>query len=435
MRPAETAAWARRLCDRHEGIGGDGVLLYTLGAGHACACASSTPTAATARSPATACAAWPPSRPDARGALRRSTWCARRVGPRTVAVPSLGRRPLPRRTDLGPAILDSDEIPVALQPRAAARGRPSAGGRRAGTVRVTATSLGNPHCAVFLDAPADDALLATLGPALERHAFFPRRTNVEFVTVEARDRIRVRFWERGVGYTRASGTGAASAVVAAVVNGPHRPPGHASSATAERSRWSGRRAATSGRWARWRSSSRAGGSGPSPWSGHDRRRASPGVPAQLAGGSAELKKLGDRALERMDEVDLQFTPDPESNSPAVIVQHVAGNMISRWTDFLTTDGEKPDRNRDGEFVLAEIPTRSSCARAGRRAGSVCSTRWGRSRPADLDRTVTIRGETLSVMDAIHRQLTHYGQHVGQIVYIAKHRKWRTWESLSMPRKR
>ena len=87
------------------------------------------------------------------------------------------------------------------------------------TVHVTATSLGNPHCAVFLDAPADDALLYRLGPLLERHPFFPRSTNVEFVTVASRSELRVRFWERGVGYTRASGTGSASAAVAAIVKG------------------------------------------------------------------------------------------------------------------------------------------------------------------------------------------------------------------------
>ena len=149
---------------------------------------------------------------------------------------------------------------------------------------------------------------------------------------------------------------------------------------------------------------------------------------------AELKKLGDRALERMDDVDLQYAPDPESNSPAVIVQHVVGNMISRWTDFLTTDGEKPDRNSDGECV------------AGNAGKNELRARWevGWKRlfdtvealtPADLDRSVLIRGQSLSVMDAIHRQLTHYGQHVGQLVYIAKHRKWRTWESLTVPRKR
>jgi diaminopimelate epimerase len=85
--------------------------------------------------------------------------------------------------------------------------------------RPQAPALGNPHCAVFLEAPPDDALIATLGPALESHPFFPRKTNVEFVTVTARDGLRVRFWERGVGPTQASGTGAASAAVAAILKG------------------------------------------------------------------------------------------------------------------------------------------------------------------------------------------------------------------------
>jgi diaminopimelate epimerase len=84
-------------------------------------------------------------------------------------------------------------------------------------MRITATSLGNPHCAVFLDVVASDSLLESLGPQIERHPFFPRRTNVEFVTVVSPSKLRVRFWERGVGYTLASGTGAASAAVAAIL--------------------------------------------------------------------------------------------------------------------------------------------------------------------------------------------------------------------------
>jgi diaminopimelate epimerase len=214
--PEEAAAWARRLCDRHLGIGGDGVIVYGLepdtvrmrlinadgsdgevsGNGVRCLAAF----AAGRRGL------------SARHVVRTP------VGPRTVSVADLGEGRYRVRTGLGPAILESDRIPVALDPpRAQVVGHPlEAAGR---TVAVTATSLGNPHCAVFVDTPATDDLLSTLGPALERHPFFPRRTNVEFVTVEANDRLRVRFWERGVGYTRASGTGAASAVVAAVVNG------------------------------------------------------------------------------------------------------------------------------------------------------------------------------------------------------------------------
>jgi diaminopimelate epimerase len=140
------------------------------------------------------------------------------AGPRSVIVETLGAERFRVATDLGAPMLASTDIPVALAPPA-----PRVidhwldlGGRE---VAITATSMGNPHCAVFLDAPAEDGVLATMGPALERHPFFPRRTNVEFITVVSRRRLRVRFWERGVGYTRASGTGAASAAVASIITG------------------------------------------------------------------------------------------------------------------------------------------------------------------------------------------------------------------------
>jgi diaminopimelate epimerase len=214
--PAETAAWARRLCDRHLGIGGDGVIVYGLepdtvrmrlvnadgsdgevsGNGVRCLAAFAA----------------------GRRGLSAQHIVRTPVGPRTVSVADLGEGRYRVRTGLGPAILESERIPVALdppQPQVVGHALEAAGRR----VNVTATSLGNPHCAVFVDTPAAEELLTTLGPALERHPFFPRRTNVEFVTVEAKDHIRVRFWERGVGYTRASGTGAASAVVASVLNG------------------------------------------------------------------------------------------------------------------------------------------------------------------------------------------------------------------------
>src|SRR4029079_7268229 len=173
------------------------------------------------------------------GALPGSLWWGGPCRPRTPRVParrpgaccgarhgSAAARSVPRlapgryriATGLGPAILDSAHIPVALDPsapRVVDHPLTVAGE----TVRVTATSLGNPHRAVFLDAPADDALLSRMGPLLERHPFFPRRTNVEFVSAPSRSELRVRFWERGVGYTRASGTGSASAAVAAIVRG------------------------------------------------------------------------------------------------------------------------------------------------------------------------------------------------------------------------
>ena len=147
-----------------------------------------------------------------------------------------------------------------------------------------------------------------------------------------------------------------------------------------------------------------------------------------------LKKTGDQALARLDEADLPKTLDPESNSVAVLVQHIAGNMKSRWTDFLTTDGEKPDRNRDGEFEPGPDATKARLLQ-GWEAGWRCLYEaLDALRPEDLTRTVLIRGESLSVVDAINRQLVHYGQHVGQIVLLAKHHKWQTWESLTIPRK-
>jgi hypothetical protein len=149
----------------------------------------------------------------------------------------------------------------------------------------------------------------------------------------------------------------------------------------------------------------------------------------------ELKTLGDRALERMDEGDLRFAPDPESNSIAILVQHLAGNMMSRWTDFLTSDGEKADRDRDGEFVLASGSSKERVIALWERGWARLFETIEALGPDDLGRQVTIRNHPLSVIDAINRQLTHYGQHIGQIVYLAKHRKWQGWESLSVPKKR
>jgi hypothetical protein len=146
----------------------------------------------------------------------------------------------------------------------------------------------------------------------------------------------------------------------------------------------------------------------------------------------QSKKLAERAMEQVTEEQL-FTPlDPETNSIAVIVKHLSGNMRSRWTDFLTTDGEKPDRNRDGEFVDPP-PTRQALL-------ETWDDGWGHLfqalellSDADLVRTVTIRGEPHSVMQAINRQMAHYGLHVGQIVLLARHFAGPRWKSLSVPR--
>ena len=144
------------------------------------------------------------------------------------------------------------------------------------------------------------------------------------------------------------------------------------------------------------------------------------------------KKLAERAMEQASDDDLFATLDGEANSIAIIVKHMAGNMRSRWTDFLTTDGEKPDRNRDSEF---EDPpaTREALMRLWEDGWAIV---FGAIEPltdADLGRTVTIRGEAHSVMQAINRQLAHYPNHVGQIVLLAKHFAGSRWNSLTIPR--
>jgi hypothetical protein len=149
---------------------------------------------------------------------------------------------------------------------------------------------------------------------------------------------------------------------------------------------------------------------------------------------ASLKTLGEQAIAHLDDAELTKSLDPESNSVAVLVQHIAGNMRSRWTDFLTTDGEKPDRNRDTEFEPG-LTTKAQLMQRWEAGWRVLFGALDALKPEDLTRTVLIRSEQLTVVDAINRQLVHYGQHVGQIVYLTKHLKWQTWESLSVPRRR
>ena len=214
--PADPSAWARRLCDRHIGMGADGVLLYAdEDGGVRMRLINADGGEAEISANGLRCLAAFRVRAGAVAARHTVTTGA---GPRPVVVESLGRERFRVATDLGTPILESAQIPVDLQPPAdrVIDQWLDLGGRE---VAITATSMGNPHCAVFLDAPADDGMLTTMGPALERHPFFPRRTNVEFITVVSRRRLRVRFWERGVGYTRASGTGSASAAVASIITG------------------------------------------------------------------------------------------------------------------------------------------------------------------------------------------------------------------------
>src|SRR2546429_5069765 len=145
------------------------------------------------------------------------------------------------------------------------------------------------------------------------------------------------------------------------------------------------------------------------------------------------KKLAERAMAQCSEESLFTTIDAESNSIAIIVKHMAGNMRSRWRDFLTTDGEKPDRNRDTEF---ESPA-TTRAELMEQWNAGWNWVFGALEPlsdADLTKTIYIRGEAHSVMQAINRQVAHYSYHVGQIVFLAKHLCADSWKSLSVPRK-
>ena len=149
----------------------------------------------------------------------------------------------------------------------------------------------------------------------------------------------------------------------------------------------------------------------------------------------KYKELGESAIAQARDEDLFRTIDDESLSIALIVKHLRGNMLSRWRDFLTSDGEKPDRDRDSEFVPGEGETRETVMRWWEEGWAELFGAIGALRPPDLEKTITIRGEPHSVLQAILRQLTHYAYHVGQIVYLAKHYRGAGWESLSIPKKR
>ncbi len=149
----------------------------------------------------------------------------------------------------------------------------------------------------------------------------------------------------------------------------------------------------------------------------------------------QLKALGDKAMAQIKDDEFFATVDPEANSIAAIVKHVAGNMRSRWTDFLMSDGEKPDRHRDDEFEIGPETTRADVMRWWEDGWRVT---FGALEPLgvdDLMRTVLIRREPHTVVQAMCRQLTHYGEHVGQIVFLAKHLRSSEWQSLSIPRRR
>jgi len=146
------------------------------------------------------------------------------------------------------------------------------------------------------------------------------------------------------------------------------------------------------------------------------------------------KELAERALAQVTDDDFFRTIDAEANSIAVLVKHVGGNLQSRWTDFLTTDGEKPSRDRDGEFVVASAE-RAAIMSLWDAGWLALSNTFAQLRPGDLIATVTIRGEAMTALAAMHRGLAHISQHVGQIVLLAKHYRSAEWQTLSIPRGR
>jgi hypothetical protein len=148
----------------------------------------------------------------------------------------------------------------------------------------------------------------------------------------------------------------------------------------------------------------------------------------------QYKLQAERAMAQVEDEQLFALLDEEANSIALIVKHMAGNMRSRWTDFLTTDGEKPDRNRDSEFE-APAATREELMTVWENGWNCVFAAVEPLTDADLGRTVTIRGEPHSVMQAITRQIAHYAQHIGQIVLLAKHYAGAEWKTVSMPKKR
>jgi len=146
------------------------------------------------------------------------------------------------------------------------------------------------------------------------------------------------------------------------------------------------------------------------------------------------KRLAEAAIAQATDEQLTATLDPEMNCIAQIVKHMTGNMRSRWRDFLTTDGEKPTRNRDSEFE--EPPaTRAELMTLWDEGWACLFAALDGLSDADLGRTVTIRGEAHSVMQAINRQVAHYAYHCGQIVFLAKHLQSANWKCLSVPRKK
>lgn len=145
------------------------------------------------------------------------------------------------------------------------------------------------------------------------------------------------------------------------------------------------------------------------------------------------KRLTEGALAQLKDDDFFVMLDPESNSVAILIKHIAGNMRSRFTDFLTSDGEKPTRHRDQEFEIAANTSRDDLMRWWEEGWAVVFSTLDSLQPDDLMRTVYIRQEPHTVVQALNRALAHYAFHLGQIVFLAKHLRSGEWKTLSVPR--
>jgi hypothetical protein len=145
------------------------------------------------------------------------------------------------------------------------------------------------------------------------------------------------------------------------------------------------------------------------------------------------KRMGDGAMAQLRDGDFFLTLDPESNSVAILVKHLAGNMRSRFSDFLTSDGEKPDRFRDREFEVTSSTTRVDVMKWWEEGWASVLGAIETLKPEDVMCTVTIRGEPHTVLQAINRQIAHYAAHIGQIVFLAKHLRSSEWKTLTIPR--
>ncbi len=147
----------------------------------------------------------------------------------------------------------------------------------------------------------------------------------------------------------------------------------------------------------------------------------------------QYKSLAEKAMAQVTDEEMHVAIDPEANSIAVIVKHITGNMRSRWRDFLTSDGEKPDRRRDTEFEMPERLSRAQIMEMWERGWKYVFDALEPLTDADLERKVFIRSEPHSVMQAINRQIAHYAGHIGQIIFLAKHFRSSDWKTLTIPR--